>query len=385
MKIFVLPSWYKSKKYPENCIFIYEQIASLSRLGHQIVVLHPEMRLYPCFHQKITKENDNVSIIYCQKYWAGWPSHFPFFNIYNFQKCATSLFETAIQQQGIPDVIYAHFSIPAGLVATRIGNKYNIPVVVEEHYSGIMQGNMSKHSLQLIDETINNCHSFICVSFGLKKAMKQQIGKKTNIKVISNMINPCFRYTPPINGYFTFLSIGGLIPRKGFDFLIRCFSDIFKGTNVQLKIVGSGNQKDKIERLITNNNMQNQIHLLGQLSREETLRQYQECQCFVLTSQAETFGLVYREAMAVGRPIISTRHGGFSSEDWHNEFGELINYGDVEALKGAFLNIYQNYKKYNYKRISELCLSTCDENVVIKQIEFELQSASKTKKMELNV
>lgn len=379
MKIYVIPSWYKSKRYPENCIFIYEQVVSLVQLGHQVIVLSPQMILHPCFKQKVTIVNDENSTILYQKYWAGWPSHFPAFNIYNFQKSTEYLFEAAVLQYGFPDVIYAHFSYPAGLVATRVGCKYSIPVVVEEHYSGLMQGTMSKQMQRILSETIDNSHSFICVSSGLKKTIERQIGEKTNIKVISNMINPCFRYFPPVEGCFTFLSIGSLIPRKGFDFLLRCFTDVFKDTDVQLKIVGSGKEEKKIKRFIANNSMQNQIHLLGQLSREETLLQYQNCQCFVLVSQAETFGLVYREAMAVGRPVISTKHGGFSPENWHSEFGQLIDYGDVKALKKSLMQIYKNYKQYNFKRISELCLQMCDENVVIKQIELELQLALKRK------
>ena len=376
MKIFILPSWYKSDKHPENCIFIYEQVQGLYRLGHQIIVLSPQLTLYPFCNRRIEMATDDSSIIMYRNFWTLWPAKFPRHNIRSFERCAFSLFESAILQHGTPDVIYAHFSSPAGLVASRIGRTYNIPVVVEEHYSGLMQPHLPKYRKMLMKETVENCNSFICVSLGLRKAVEKLVGARRNIKVVSNMINPCFQYCPPRKGTFTFLSIGSLIPRKGFEFLIQCFTEVFKGKNVQLKIAGSGPLKTKLEALIKTFGMQNQVFLIGQLSREETLAQYKQSHCFVLASKAETFGLVYREAMAVGRPIISTRHGGFSDEDWHNNYGQLVDYGDVKALKTSLLYIYEYYREFDLNAISNLCLSTCSENIVIKQIEKTLKEAS---------
>ena len=40
------------------------------------------------------------------------------------------------------------------------------------------------------------------------------------------------------------------------------------------------------------------------------IKVYEECDCFVLPSAGETFGVVYVEAMAAGLPVIATRCGG---------------------------------------------------------------------------
>lgn len=372
MKIFVLPSWYKNDKFPENCIFIYEQVEGLSKRGHQVFVISPQLSLNPFCGSSIIHRSDEVSDILYKKYWAMEPSLFPEQNLLSFKNCATKLFEEAIREFGKPDVIYAHFSIPAGYVASRIGKKYNIPVVVEEHHSSLMCRKWPSFKYVMINETISNVQRFICVSDGLKQSIERHLGKKDNMIVISNMINPCFRFYPIKNERFVFLSIGTLIPRKGFAFLIRSFSSVFKGKNVELRIAGKGKQKKMLEKLIADLEIGNQVRLLGQLSREETLKQYKECHCFVLASQAETYGLVYREAMAVGRPIISTRHGGFSQTDWHNEFGKLINYGNKDELESALLSVYNNFEQYDLNKISELCLSSCSEDVVMKAIEEEL-------------
>lgn len=380
MKIFVIPSWYKTDKCPENCIFIYEQVAGLAKRGHQIVVISPQLSLSPSSDSTIAYKNDGVSDILYRDYWAIWPSVFPGQNIYSYSRCATLLFEEAIKRYGMPDVIYAHFSIPAGYVASKLGKKYHVPVVVEEHHSSLMRKKWPYFKYVRIRETISNVEKFICVSEGLKHSVERHVGKQNKIMVVSNMINTCFTYNPinnNHNNHFVFLSIGSLIPRKGFVFLIRSFANVFKGWSVELRIAGQGNQRAELLKLIRELGIEKQVLLLGQLSREETLKQYKECNCFVLTSQAETYGLVYREAMAVGRPIISTRHGGFSLSDWHDDFGILINYGNSEELEKALLSVYNDFNQYDLEKISNLCLSTCSEKVVLKSIEEELKKACK--------
>ncbi len=380
MKIFVIPSWYKNDKNPGNCIFIYEQVAGLSKRGHQLVVLSPQLVLTPLCDNRIDKQVDGESQILYKKYWGLWPSRFPKQNIRSFKKCIDALYNEAINLYGEPDVIYAHFSNPAGFIATKLGKEKRIPVVVEEHLSDLMQEQWPHYRRTLMTRTVHDSHRFICVSEGLKNAIEEKIGVFDNMMVVSNMINPCFQFYPSSNDHFVFLSIGSLIPRKGFGPLIKAFANVFKGTDVELKIAGEGMLKESLKKLIIALGVEKQVIMLGQLSREETLNQYRKCNCFVLASKAETFGLVYREALAVGRPIISTKHGGFSNKDWHKEYGFLINYGDQKELEESLTNIYSNYINYDLQLISKLCLSTCSEEVVLSVIEKELEMAVKGNK-----
>ena len=58
---------------------------------------------------------------------------------------------------------------------------------------------------------------------------------------------------------------------------------------------------------------------------------YKKCNCFVLLSEYETFGIVYREAMASGRPVIAVRNGGVE-ENWSDAFGILIDKNNYEVI-----------------------------------------------------
>lgn len=377
MKIFTLPSWYKSSKKPEAAIFVYEQMLALKKLGDKPVVLVAEpvsIKEKRKADKKIIFENDHGILTYRTEIQSLYPSRFRKQHIFVFREALQKLLNKAIKEQGKPDVFYAHFSYPAGMIAVELSQKYHIPLVVEEHYSGIMEKRIDRVLLECIRKSVEKSDTFIAVSFGLKKSIEDKLGKETNIKIISNMIHNNFRYCPRTDHEgFVFFACGTLIPRKGFSELIAAFSKEF-GTdkNIILRIGGSGEQERQLKDLINENEMEDRITLLGQLNRDDTIREYKDCDCFVLPSKAETYGLVYREALAIGRPIISTMHGGFAENDWHNEYGKLIPVDDEKALRSAMRQIVLSYSQYEQDKISQLVLRECSEETVSRKIHHEL-------------
>lgn len=376
MLIFTLPSWYKTKTHPENSIFIYEQMQAIQKLGHKIVVLSVQ----PVAIQSLRKVNksicrivDNGIITYYTEIQVVQPSRFRGLYVHEFEMALKKLVDRAITDIGKPDVFYAHFSFAAGFSATKLN--YDIPLVVEEHYSGLME-KPDKKLVSILKRTVESSNRFICVSPGLRNAVIKLTGEHSNICVVSNMINPCFCYQElNPNNEFIFLGIGSLIKRKGFELLIRAFAEEFYGEeHIKLRIGGSGEKELNLRKLINSLNVEKKVCLLGQLSRKETLIEYANCNCFVLPSRAETYGLVYREAMAVGRPIISTRHGGFD-DSLPETVGELIDVDNIEQLKSAMRKVYLNFKSYNLQDISEYALQECSAENVSKKITETLQNA----------
>lgn len=374
MTIFTIPGWYPTDTQPQQCIFIHEQMKELVKLGHKVVVLSPQQHL---FYRKCSvpegityKKIDGVEVLYLPAP-AIYPTFFKWQYRKSYQKRLDILFEKALSEFGMPDVLYAHFSFVAGYCSVKLSQKYNVPLVTLEHYSGYMEGGVDSGMREILSYTVENSTKFVCVSDGLKNAVQKLINTKKEIYVVSNMINACFQYTPiPPKEDFIFFALGSLINRKGFDLLIDAFAEEFAGEdNVKLRIAGSGPDKAMLFKIADESSCASRIEFVGQLTRERTLEEYVNCNCFVLPSRAETFGLVYREAMAVGRPIISTRHGGFTDNDWHDEYGYLIDIDDKDELKKSMRRIYENYSKYNIRQISDICLSTCRPTIVMKQIE----------------
>ena len=393
MNIFIIPTSYPNKYNPIANIFIYEQAKSLAKYGHKITVLNviklPSKFIFKKINKQIEVYDDKFSTRYTILMKTFMESKFPRLHAKLFNYKVKKLYYKIIKNQNKPDIFYAHFSLYAGYTASLLSKRENIPIVTLEHNSYLMNSKIKNIKRIYLERTINNSDAFICVSNGLKMAIESQIKVKKKIYVVPNMIEECFKYHPhPKNNadYFVFSSIGNLNHRKRFLLLVEAFCEAFnREDKVILRIGGDGEQRNEINKVIYDNNRENQILLLGSISREESLDEYINCNCFVLPSSSESFGLVYREAMAVGRPIITTNHGGFDN-DWSDKYGIMINIDNKMELINALINIKNNINKYDGKLISKECLFRCSSENIIKQISELMKNViSKDKEEDLRI
>ncbi len=378
MKIFVLPTSYPDDQNPVANIFIYEQVKALAALGHEIVVLHVKKlsstKFLSSADSSVKVYRDDAALRYKTEVKTFMENKFPKANRKNFISAMRRLYHQAELENGKPDVLYAHFSCWAGYAASQIAKERNIPCMCLEHYSGFMEPAVHKTFVKGLQQTVDSVERFCCVSPGLKASVLKLTGTDKEIDVISNMVDTCFRYvSPEPKEKLHFFAVGNLNHRKRFELLIDSFIEAFSPEDeVELRIGGNGEKYDALQKKILENHREHQIKLLGKLNRPQTLEQYIDCDCFVLPSAAETFGLVYREAMAVGRPIITTDHGGFDANTWDEKCGYMIPVDDKAALVSALKKMKDNVKLFDGKAISEFCLSTCDATVVGKEIEKHL-------------
>lgn len=126
-----------------------------------------------------------------------------------------------------------------------------------------------------------------------------------------------------------FLFVGRLVPYKGVDVLIDAMRDV-DGTAL---IVGDGPMRAPLE-----DRRGPRVHFLGHLSDEDVVAHLHACDVFVLPSvtRAETFGVVQLEAMACGKPVISTNlPTGVPWVNRHHETGHVVEPGDASGLAAA--------------------------------------------------
>jgi rhamnosyl/mannosyltransferase len=127
------------------------------------------------------------------------------------------------------------------------------------------------------------------------------------------------------------LFVGRLVPYKGVNVLIEAVRDL----DVTAVIVGTGPLRGALEAQASGND---RIVFAGDVDEETLVAWYHACDVFVLPSvtRAEAFGMVQLEAMAAGRPVISTRLE--SGVPWVNRDGEtgfVVKPGDPAALRDA--------------------------------------------------
>lgn len=153
-----------------------------------------------------------------------------------------------------------------------------------------------------------------------------------------------FRLTPEIEkqervikqkfGSPLILFVGRFVYYKGLEVLLRAVPRL----DAALLLVGSGPLETKLRALAKELGASEKIHIISEVSDEDLPAYYHAADIFVLpsTEKTEAFGLVQLEAMACGKPVISTNlPTGVSFVNQHEKTGLLVPPGDIAALQAA--------------------------------------------------
>ncbi|QIW15375.1 glycosyl transferase family 1 [Pasteurellaceae bacterium RH1A] len=110
----------------------------------------------------------------------------------------------------------------------------------------------------------------------------------------------------PSLAYKTVLAVGRLTHQKGFDLLLQAWAEAKKHTiseGWQLQIVGEGEDKAKLEELITSLNLVNSVTIYPFSNKIE--QYYQQASVFCLSSLFEGLPMVLLEAQSFGLPVVA--------------------------------------------------------------------------------
>jgi len=120
---------------------------------------------------------------------------------------------------------------------------------------------------------------------------------------------------------------------KGMDTLILAMSRLLlRWPDLQLAIIGSGDDRDWLEHVARDSGVQRHVHFLTGISYSELSACYEAAEIFALPSRGEGFGFVYLEAMAHGKPVIGGAHGGAPEVIQDGVTGYVVQHGDTVQL-----------------------------------------------------
>lgn len=268
------------------------------------------------------------------------------------------LFDYYQKQEGSPDLIHAHSAKYAGFIAKKIHKKFSIPYMITEHLSTIIKGDIPFHHRKVFSQAYKDPSRLFAVSETLAHSM-MTFTHGQEIEVFENTVDERF-FTMPENPIpdrpFTFVAIGSLLKNKGFDLLINAFHRSLYREDAKLLIAGIGSERDDLLRLIKSLGIENQVKLLGSLSRENVRNLLQASHVLISSSYHETFGITLIEGMACGLPVLSTRSGGPNSIVT-KETGILIPTGDIEQLALGIKQIMEIYANYDRNHIRNMCIN----------------------------
>lgn len=150
------------------------------------------------------------------------------------------------------------------------------------------------------------------------------------------------------------VSMGRLHKKKGFDILIRAFKEVLnKYPQTVLLIAGEDEgEKEVLEALIKDLELQQKVFFTGALSGQEKVDFLAYADLFVLPSYNENFGNVYAEALAAGTPIVASTHTPWQEVEtyqcgrWVENSIDSVQKAIVECLGQDLYSMGEKAKKY---------------------------------------
>ena len=162
-----------------------------------------------------------------------------------------------------------------------------------------------------------------------------------------------------LEGNPSFLFVGHLVYRKGIDNLLKAFkmlitSDMIKGKEPMLHIIGTGLLEGSCKQFVALNGLTQKIKFWGEISESRKFQLIKGADIIVVPSRCEPFGIVALEGMAAGKPLIATSVGGIPEIVKHGLNGILTNSSSeqiAEAMKTFCENkdLIEKYGKNNEK------------------------------------
>lgn len=133
----------------------------------------------------------------------------------------------------------------------------------------------------------------------------------------------------------TLVCVGRLCEQKGQLLLVEAAARVARtGRDFRLVLVGDGEMRGEVEALCRERGIERQVVVTGWASGEQVREHLAGCRAFVLPSFAEGLPVAIMEALALGRPVITTSIAGIP-ELVTPECGWLVPAGDVERLAEA--------------------------------------------------
>lgn len=133
--------------------------------------------------------------------------------------------------------------------------------------------------------------------------------------------------------------VGRLCEQKGQLLLLDAVRQLReRGVDFHLVLAGDGEMRNELEKFIRGHNLQSQVSITGWISSDRVKLELLAAKTMVLASFAEGLPVVIMEAMALGRPVVTTSIAGIPELVRHGVDGWLVPAGDVDTLADTIAN-----------------------------------------------
>jgi rhamnosyl/mannosyltransferase len=236
------------------------------------------------------------------------------------------------------DVLHVHHPNPLADWAALADGR---PFIVTHHSDIVRQRALGALYRPLLARALRRAAAVVTGSEQLRASSADLAPVRERVRVIPFGIEgSAFAATPAtlaragalragLGGRPVVLAVGRLVGYKGFDVLARAA----RGLDAAVVVVGTGPEETRLRALAGP-----AVTFAGRVAHEDLVAWYHACDVFCLPSvtSAEAFGVVLLEAMACGKPLVTTAlPTGVAAVNRDGRTGLVVPPGDADALREA--------------------------------------------------
>ena len=379
MHILLLPSWYPANKNDIRGIYFRDQAQALSSNGFKVGVISVNMRsLRTAFritgsqNPACSMEDDDGVKIYRHRIWAAFP-RIPYGNYLLWKRSSDELLKKYVAHNGWPDLVHAHSSLFAGVVAAHWKKKFGLPYVLTEHSSSFPRDLLKPWHIKLAKFAAQNADVRIAVSPALRESLILKLGSGNgDWKWIPNIVGKRFTI-PGENGRVqkestVLLSLAMMDDNKGHPDLLQAYAKAFQGKpDIELWFAGDGPPMRRLQNQAKALGISRSVKFLGIVPPEDVPDLLRHADVMIVTSYYETFCVAAAEALIMGVPVLSTRCGGPECIVQEGD-GLLVPPGAPDELSQALQRMLASLPSMNRQDITARAYRRFSAEAVVPQL-----------------
>ena len=274
-----------------------------------------------------------------------------------------------------PEVIHAHFAVPAGALAWALSRMTGIPYVLTVHLGDVPGGVPEKTGgwfqwVHLLTRPIwRDANRIIAVSeFTRQLALKKYDVK---IQVIPNGVDlsTVQPHLVHLNQPPRIVFAGRFMAQKNPLQLVQTLNGL-KQLQWQCVMIGDGPLMQDVKRIVAESGLEDRFHFTGWIDPRDVLDWFDRSDILFMPSRSEGLPVVGVQALAKGLAIVASQVGGFVELVDHGKNGYLIRQEDVANFSTSLLGLLSDSDRLLSFRNASLEKAKCFEiNQVVKEYE----------------
>ena len=266
----------------------------------------------------------------------------------------------------VPDLILSHFDNPILEIAGKCKDIFNVPFSFVLHgYASDIKRLYPNNYKELIEKV--DVWGFR--SEAIHRDFENNYGIINDYFIAYSGIPDSYiknltSIPQKIKGKITY--VGALMRRKYPEKVLEASLPMLKNGQMSIDYIGCGALDKIINNIIHKEKVEDKVHLLGQIPRNEVQQCLALSDLFIMISRHETFGMVYLEAMANGCITIAAKNEGFDGIIKDGVNGFLCKAGDAKELNRIIAHI-NNLSQQELSAIRKSAIETA-QNMTERQM-----------------